>query len=432
MGMEDDEVVVSYARKWRPTSFEGYIGNSDVKDTVRRYLKVGRPQTILLEGNSGCGKTTLARIIEKEYMCEDRDEENGACGECVTCQMFEEYIKTGTVGSLPDVYEIDATDKTGKKDMDAMLDSMEYPPVGGDWKAYMIDEAHKLSEGAMNRLLKSLEEPPEGVLIILCTTEPDALLDTIRNRCQLKLRISKPSTTELVHHLKYVCKSEGKEYDLEGLRMISSRAENVIRDSLNYLETVISTRGKATAEMVSKEFKEVNDKIIYSFYKAYCDDDYVGYSDVLYKIKTGYSFSQFLNSLTSFTLRGIYIINGVNVEGLTKEELDEYRDLFTKFTPNELSKILSDLRRMHLGNVEANLFAFIYCKGTKQEEQKSLAETVLQSNVGIKEETVFRNDNLKRLEQTKYAKGTDTVKKEMESVSLSEMSALFSLEKVNI
>ena len=72
---------ISFARKYRPTSLNGYIGNGQVKETVQRYLKAGRPQSILLTGNSGCGKTTMARLLVKEYLCEDRNEETGSCGE---------------------------------------------------------------------------------------------------------------------------------------------------------------------------------------------------------------------------------------------------------------------------------------------------------------------------------------------------------------
>ena len=57
------EENISYARKYRPTSLEGYIGNEEVKETVKRYLKNGRPQSILLTGASGCGKTTMARLL---------------------------------------------------------------------------------------------------------------------------------------------------------------------------------------------------------------------------------------------------------------------------------------------------------------------------------------------------------------------------------
>ena len=46
---------LAFARKYRPKSLSDYIGNKEVKETIQRYLKNGRPQSILLTGNSGCG-----------------------------------------------------------------------------------------------------------------------------------------------------------------------------------------------------------------------------------------------------------------------------------------------------------------------------------------------------------------------------------------
>lgn len=422
------EENISFARKYRPNTLEKYIGNSEIKETVKRYLKTGRPQSILLTGNSGCGKTSLARLIAKEYFCEDRDPETGACDECMSCETMNDYIKTGNTEMLTDLYEIDSSDKSGKKDIDAMLESMQYPAMGGDWKVYIVDEVHLLSAGAMGRLLKSLEEPPQGVLMILCTTDPDKLLDTIINRCQLKMEVKKPSTSELVNFLRNVCLEESKDYDIPGLRSLVVRAENVVRDSLNNLERVLNTRGSATYNSVNAEFKEVSEKLIFDFYEAFQKKDYLGYVNVLYQVKTKYDFGQFLISLTNFTTRGIYILNSVDVEGLTEEELKSYTALFKKFSIKDISYILSSLRRMNLGDIEANFMAFIYTDNNDKEEDIPVVH-VTESTVA--EEKTLRNSNLQRLETAKLEEGSKSIKSEMEPVGLKDMKGFFTVEKVN-
>lgn len=422
------EENISFARKYRPNTLEKYIGNSEIKETVKRYLKTGRPQSILLTGNSGCGKTSLARLIAKEYFCEDRDPETGACDECMSCETMNDYIKTGNTEMLTDLYEIDSSDKSGKKDIDAMLESMQYPAMGGDWKVYIVDEVHLLSAGAMGRLLKSLEEPPQGVLMILCTTDPDKLLDTIINRCQLKMEVKKPTTSELVNFLRNVCLEESKDYDIPGLRSLVVRAENVVRDSLNNLERVLNTRGSATYNSVNAEFKEVSEKLIFDFYEAFQKKDYLGYVNVLYQVKTKYDFGQFLISLTNFTTRGIYILNSVDVEGLTMEELKSYMALFKKFSIKDISYILSSLRRMNLGDIEANFMAFIYTDNNDKEEDIPVVH-VTESTVA--EEKTLRNSNLQRLETAKLEEGSKSIKSEMEPVGLKDMKGFFTVEKVN-
>ena len=421
------ENEISFARKYRPVSLSGYIGNSQVKETVQRYLKAGRPQSILLTGNSGCGKTTMARLLVKEYLCEDRDEETGSCGKCTTCQLVEDYITTGVGDMLPDVYEIDATSE-GSKGISFMLENMEYPPVSGDWKCYIIDEVHKLSESAMSKLLKPLEEPPEGVLMIFCTTNPERLLDTIKNRCQLKLQVTKPTTKDIVGLLQTVCLREDKNYDLNGLRIIASRSDNVIRDSLNNVERVINTRGDATGLSVSAEFREVSDKLVFDFYNAYLEKDYMQYVNIMYKIKTEFNFSQFLLTLTNFTIRGIYILNSVDVEGLSEDELKAYLALFKKFSPKDLSYILSSLRRMGMGDIESNFMAFIYTDVSEQPTNS--VSTVRVPDVPISEERSLRNSNLQNIENAKLREGSKSLSSEMEETGLSGVSEYFNLERV--
>ena len=64
-------------------------------------------------------------------------------------------------------------------------DSSAYKtPVSGDKKVFIIDEAELLDESGQNALLKTLEEPPLGTFIILVTSRDDALLQTIKSRCQ--------------------------------------------------------------------------------------------------------------------------------------------------------------------------------------------------------------------------------------------------------
>lgn len=419
---------LSFARKYRSTSFDGYVGNSKAKETLRRYLKKSRPQSILITGDSGCGKTTISRLIVKEYMCEDWSEESGACGVCQTCQYFDEYIQTGVNDTLPDIYEIDSSSKSGKKDVDAMLEGIAYPPMAGDWKAYILDEAHLLSEGAMGRLLKSLEEPPEGILFILCTTDPDKLLDTIKNRCQLTLEIKRPSTAELIVHLQKICENEGKDYDIPGLRMIANRNENVVRDSMNSIETVLTTRGDATLKSVSAEFKEVSENLLFKFYESYLDKDYLSYIGMLYNVKTAYSFESFLTTLTNFTIRGIYILNSVDVDGISEEEVKSYLKLFKRFSPKDLSTVLSSLKKMNVGDIEANFMAFIYCSDSEKDDGDNVHVNL--PEIPVSEEVTMRNSNIQNIESAKLDKGSSSLKSEMDSVGFSDMMGFFNLEKV--
>lgn len=419
---------LSFARKYRPNTLEGYIGNEKLKETVKRIMASGKkPQSILLTGNTGCGKTTIARIIESWYICENPGEDGSPCGECLTCCNMKDYIENGNAEMLPDIKEIDVTDKSGKGDMDALIEEIEYPAFGGGWKIYLLDECHAMTMAAATRLLKIVEEPPEKVLVIFCTTDPQKMLETLKNRCQLKLKVVKPNTTELCGLLKRVCASVGKDYDLQGLRMICSRADYVIRDSLNYLEQVINTRGEATGVAVSEEFLEISDNLILDFYTAYINKNYLEYINIMYKIKTTYDFGLFLQSLTNFTTRGIYILNNVNVEGLSEVEIASYLGIFSKFSMEDIAYILSSLKKMSYGDIEANLMSFIY---TVSEVKEETPKVVIPSPEVV-DESKFRNDNLKALELSKLKEGQASLSSSLEEVGFEDAMSLFNLQKVS-
>jgi DNA polymerase-3 subunit delta' len=57
-------------------------------------------------------------------------------------------------------------------------------PLRGTMKVAVIDDAHMLTVAAQNALLKTLEEPPAHSLLVLIANNPDALLPTVRSRCQ--------------------------------------------------------------------------------------------------------------------------------------------------------------------------------------------------------------------------------------------------------
>lgn len=420
---------VSFARHYRPYSLDGYRGNEKIKDTMKRVLSKGkkRPQSILLTGNTGCGKTTLARIIASWYVCEEPNEDGSPCGHCIACEYMKEIIQTGKNDTMPDITEVNAADSSGKDAIGRIIEDLEYPAQMGDWKVVILDECHKLSSGASSLLLKPLEEPPENTLFIFCTTDPQDMLDTLKNRCQIKLQVKKPTTKELTGLLKDVCLTEGKEYDMNGLRMIASRSDYVIRDSLNNLETVINSRGAATGLAVSEEFEQVSDKLVFDFYKAYIDKNYLKYISIMYQIKTGYDFGQFLQTLTNFTTRGIYILNNIDVEGLSEEEFKSYLDVFTRLSIEDIAYILSSLKRMTGGDIEANLMSFIYTTP----EAKSTGELKVEIPEGnVSSESTFRNSNIQALENIKVQKGSEIVKESMQKVSLEDAFGLFNLEKV--
>lgn len=397
----DTSKPTSFARKYRPKDLEHYVGNSKIREKVFKRMNNENsplPQTVLMSGTTGCGKTTLARILMREYMCSERG--LVACGECTSCTAMDHYVETGDTDSLPDVHEIDIADSSKKEEIEAEIEDMELTALTGDWKVYLLDEFHMASPSAQNALLKRTEEPPENVLIIIATTDPQKIIATIKNRMNFKLHVERPNTEELVAHLATICEHEDLDYDLEGLRAICNLSDHIIRDALQLLEEVTSVWGGATIEQVQKEFDVLQDTLLFDFIHAYKVRDYVKYSSMLYNIKQKMSLDSFKSNITSFIMRGIYIKSGVPVNGLDSKEIRKYGEFFKKFDERELAVLMANLNKVSVGNIEANFLAFIYDERdylfqppAAVEEKK---EQIVISNTGQTESEVRDRANSKK------------------------------------
>ena len=227
----------SLYRKYRPLTFDSVVGQRHIVSTLEHAVTEGRlSHAYLFCGPRGTGKTTMARILAKALLCQQAEEArtqgasgcmpDGTCSEC-------EAIAAGT---HPDVYELDAASRTGVDNVrEEIINSVSFAPVRGAYKVYIIDEVHMLSPAAFNALLKTLEEPPAHVVFILCTTDPQKILETILSRCQ-RFDFHRISMEDIEGRLRYVCEQEGFAYDDEALQIVARHARGGMRDALSTLE----------------------------------------------------------------------------------------------------------------------------------------------------------------------------------------------------
>jgi DNA polymerase-3 subunit gamma/tau len=119
-----------------------------------------------------------------------------------------------------------------------------FSPMSGTVKIYLIDECHKLTGDAQNSLLKILEETPDHIRFILCTTEPEKLLTTIKNRCT-PFQVQPLVTPKLVALLKDINAKEGLNIQFPSLKEIAKVAMGSPRHALVLLEQVSNLDDKS-------------------------------------------------------------------------------------------------------------------------------------------------------------------------------------------
>lgn len=196
-------------KKYRPTKLSDVLGQDAVVHALENKIRNKEvPHTILLSGESGIGKTTIARILAKELGCE------------------EEYMT-----------ECNASSTRGIDFAKSLIAEMNNKPLVGSCKIYLLDEAHNLTSDAQNALLKALEDTPSHVYFILTTTDKKKLIKAVRTRCW-EIDLSRIDDDAIGRLVRKVSRLESIKISPEVLDRIIDHSHGSARVALVYLDSI--------------------------------------------------------------------------------------------------------------------------------------------------------------------------------------------------
>ena len=229
-------VTESLATKYRPIKMKDVIGQEDFKNMVRTIQKTGVvPKAVLFTGDTGKGKTTLARVLAR-------------------------YInKVTEISQANDIFEYNIGVNGTADDIRDLVSKLRYMPRNPSHKSiYILDEVHRLTKTSASALLKEIEEPPSHVVFLLCTNEPDALLQTIRNRCE-KVNLAPYTHDEIMQLLTKICTEENVSIDNKFIEIIIEGCGGQLREALVTLQAVFN-QVKANADISDESLKVLIEK----------------------------------------------------------------------------------------------------------------------------------------------------------------------------
>jgi DNA polymerase III delta prime subunit len=166
--MPDQVLSLSF----RPQTLDDMVGVKHTVKMIRQHVSSRMPAAWCFIGDSGSGKTTIARILALSLQCTHQKVFGVPCEDC---QKKRNQF---------DIIEINAAEASGVDETEHAIAGAYYnPKPPSKYRVYIFDEAQNLSKASQSALLKYFEDSPRSTIWIICTTEPGKILRTLRRRC---------------------------------------------------------------------------------------------------------------------------------------------------------------------------------------------------------------------------------------------------------
>lgn len=219
----------------RPNNLDEIIGNDSTIGGLKALINKephNRTHSIIIKGPSGCGKTTIARILAKSFGSDETS-----------------------------IFEYNAANTRGIDTIREISESINFTVIGGVPKTYIFDESHQLTPAAQEALLKLIEDSNNDCYFILCTTSPELIIKTVRNRCS-EYEVNLLSRSEIKQLITNVCSSNDIDICEDLIEAITYTCEGSPRAALVSLEQIIGIESVDTAlELLVKGTSKDNNVI---------------------------------------------------------------------------------------------------------------------------------------------------------------------------
>lgn len=184
---------------------------------LRMLLAQARGDALLLQCAPGHGAFDLALALAQSWLCEAPAADGVACGRCAACHAVQTRVHADLLVLQPEALRRtsgwplgddgpEGDERAEKRkpskqvridEVRAAIDWVGRTSARGRGKAWVLHPVEALNEHSASALLKTAEEPPAGTRLVLTCTDPQAILPTVRSRCQ-RVRVPDPSPDEVL------------------------------------------------------------------------------------------------------------------------------------------------------------------------------------------------------------------------------------------
>jgi DNA polymerase III subunit delta' len=176
------------------TAYDAILGHERQIAQLERARLAGKvAHAYLFYGPDGVGKELLAVTFAKALNCTDAGRE--PCDQCASCRKISSgnHPDVRLVASEQGLIDREVAEKKGRgvpsrqirnEQIDELAALFRHRPYLGRFKVVIVADAQQMNDHCQNRFLKTLEEPSPDSVILMVTAQPEALLSTVRSRCQ--------------------------------------------------------------------------------------------------------------------------------------------------------------------------------------------------------------------------------------------------------
>ena len=189
--------------KYRPNKLDNYVGNSNIKKSISKYLDQNDIQNLIFYGPAGTGKTTLAKLIVKNLECD--------------------YIY------------INASDERGIETIRDKVSGFASVASFAPLKVVILDEADFLTIQAQASLRNIIETFSRTTRFIMTCNFVERIIDPLQSRCHV-LKIVPPTKKDVAKHLSWILDEEKIVYKLNDLGSIVNQYYPDLRKCINTIQ----------------------------------------------------------------------------------------------------------------------------------------------------------------------------------------------------